>query len=115
MLPVRMFPRWGATSCATTKEWNGAVESEENGTVESESVAIAEEKPLAGPARAAAGKKPFAESGTAGKKSFADLAVSAGAAAESESIRWGIWGLWELPTTQETPGSTASSSGARWA
>ena len=72
-----------AAAGAPTKEWNGAVESEENGTVESESAAIAEEKSLAGSARAAAGKK-----------SFADLAVSAGgAAAESESISWGIWGL----------------------
>ena len=31
------------------------------------------------------------------------------------AIRSGIWGLWELPTTQETPGRVASSSGARWA
>src|SRR6185295_10517508 len=28
--------------------------------------------------------------------------------------RVGICGLWELPTTQVTPGRAASSSGARW-
>src|SRR5882762_8729098 len=80
MLPMRILPRWGAACCAPTKEWNGAVESE---------------------CKAAAGKKPLAD--------------SAGAATGSESTSWGIWGLWELPTTQETPGSAASSSGARWA
>src|SRR5258706_9973909 len=94
MSPVRILPEETAQPAAagvTTKEWNGAVESEENGTVESESAAIAEEKSLAGSARAAAGKK-----------SFADLAVSAGAGAESETISWGIWGFWGFPTNQET-------------
>ena len=32
-----------------------------------------------------------------------------------EEIRFGICGLWELPTTWETPGRVAKSSGARWA
>src|SRR5260370_40436308 len=104
MLPVRMFPRWGATSCATAKEWNGAVESEENGTVESESVAIAEEKSLAGSARAAAGKK-----------SFANFAGSAGGGGGRGSVNRGVWGLWGMPSNQETTGSEAQTSGARWA
>ena len=46
----------------------------------------------------------------AGRKlEFEDCDMARGA------MRSGIWGLWELPTTQETPGSAASSSGARWA
>jgi hypothetical protein len=32
-----------------------------------------------------------------------------------EEIRFGICGLWELPTTWVTPGRVAKSSGARWA
>src|SRR2546422_903902 len=35
--------------------------------------------------------------------------------AASSPKRRGISGLWELPTTQSTPGRAASSSGARWA
>ena len=44
--------------------------------------------------------------------------LSVGASEQTGAIwvrRAGIWGLWELPTTQETPGKEASSSGARWA
>src|SRR5260370_26683419 len=97
MLPVRMFPRWGATSCATTKEWKGAVESEENGTVEPESVAIAEEKSLAGSARAAAGKK-----------SFANFVGSAGEATAREAMNRGVSGLWEVVRTLTATGRLAS-------
>ena len=49
----------------------------------------------------------------AGKKSLRSSQGQSGD--ESELERSGICGLWELPTTQETPGRAASSSGARWA
>src|SRR5580704_13764131 len=77
----------GAMNCAPTKEWNGASDESE-------------------------GKSRFP---AALGMTVPSLIALGRATGEICVIRLGIWGLWELPTTQVTPGRVASSLGARCA
>src|SRR5579863_5036302 len=87
---LEISPRPGTACCAPTKEWNGTTESG---------------------IKAEAGKKLFEM-----EELLSRLSAACCAPTEAREVaRSGIWGLWELPTTQETPGRAASSSGARWA
>src|SRR5271157_3162588 len=102
MSPVRIWAGWGggsgveislglgAMNCAPTKAWLGAASASR--------------------IRAEVGTKLVGAAGADAENGASPARTEA-----MDATRVGIWGLWELPTTQVTPGRLASSSGARWA